>query len=204
MLRTALEFLKDELNLYLKRKDAANFGNADTVVISNLMKPDGSFALNTGQGNENFKIILTLINIEEDRITDSQQYWQKINDKVQVINPPLHVNVYVLFSVYAANYLTALRLLSYVLGFFQSSAVFDSAQYPSLNANVDAGKPWQMISRMMVNLYPITLEQQNNLWASLGAKHMPSVMYKIRTMSFTDAEPKQESPPITEVSIIDI
>lgn len=203
MLRSALEFLRDELNLYLKRKDPVNFGNADSVVISNLMKPDGSFAVNAGQGNENFKIILTLVNLEEDRVAESQLYWQRVNDKVQVINPPLNINAYVLFSVFAGNYLTALRLLSYVLGFFQSANVFDSTQYPGMNAGVDADKPWQKVGQLLVNLYPVTLEQQNNLWASLGAKHMPAVIYKIRTMSFTDTEPKLEAPPVTEVTITD-
>ena len=203
MLRTALDFLKDELNLYLKRKDPSNFGNTDCVVISGLMKPDGTFALPSDQGNENFKIILTLINLEEDRIAESQLYWQKVNDKIQVVNPPLNINAYVLFSVFADNYLTALRLLSYVLSFFQSAQVFDTGQYPHLNAKVEEDKPWQKVGRLLVNLHPITLEQQNNLWASLGAKYMPSVIYKIRTMSFIDNEPKMEAPPITQVTITD-
>jgi hypothetical protein len=201
MLRTALEFLKDELNLYLRRKDPANFGNADAVIISNLVKPDGSFAISTGQGNENFRVIITLVNLEPDHILDSQRYWQTVNDKVQVINPPLNVNVYALFSVFANNYATALRLLSYVLSFFQANPVFDSAQFPSMNANAD--KPWQKIGKMLVSMQPLTLEQQNNLWASLGAKHMPGVYYQIRTFSFQDIEPKQEAPPITEVKIFD-
>src|SRR5690242_15173179 len=102
MIRTSLEFLSDELNQYIKRKDPQNFGNTDCVVLSNLMKPDGTFALPLDQGNENFKVILTLINLEEDRIAESQLYYQKVNDKVQVINPPVNINIYVLFSVFAS------------------------------------------------------------------------------------------------------
>ena len=201
MIRTALEFLSDELNLYLKRKDPTNFGNVDTVVLSGLMKPDGTFALPTNQGDENFKVIVTLINLEEDRIAESQMYYQKINDKIQVVNPPVNLNAYVLFSVLATNYLTALRLLSYVISFFQSNASFDSVQYPQINAKVDALHPWQKVGKLLITLHPITFEQQNNLWAALGAKYMPSVIYKIRTISFTDLEPKTEAPPITEVVI---
>lgn len=203
MLRTALEFIADELNGYLQRKDPSNFGDTDSVVISSLMKPDGTFALSADQGSDSFKIILTLINLEEDRIAESQLYWQRVNDKVQVVNPPLNINAYVLFSVLAGNYPTALRLLSYVLSFFQATPVFDTARFPHLNTRVDEDKPWQKIGKLLVNLHPVTLEQQNNLWASLGAKHMPSVIYKIRTMSFTDMEPKMEAPPITEVIIRD-
>src|SRR4051794_14759711 len=110
MIRTAIEFLSGELNLYFKHKDPSNFGNVDCVVTSNLMKPDGSFALPMDQGNDNFKVIITLINLEEDRITDSQLYYQKVNDRIQVINPPVNINMCLLFSVFANNYLTALRL----------------------------------------------------------------------------------------------
>lgn len=203
MIRTALEFLSNELNLYFKRKDPGNFGNVDCVVLSNLMKPDGAFALPVDQGNDNFKVIITLINLEEDRVKDSQLYYQKVNDKIQVVNPPVNVNMCVLFSVFANNYPTALRLLSYVIGFFQSNNVFDSESYPQINANVDPNKQWQKVDKLLATLYPITFEQQNNLWAALGAKYMPSVIYKIRTISFTDAEPKMEAPPVTEVTIAD-
>ncbi|MGN6616614.1 MAG: DUF4255 domain-containing protein [Ilyomonas sp.] len=203
MIRTALEFLSNELNLYFKRKDPGNFGNVDCVVLSNLMKPDGTFALPVDQGNDNFKVIITLINLEEDRVKDSQLYYQKVNDKIQVVNPPVNINICLLFSVFANNYPTALRLLSYVISFFPSNSVFDSGSYPQMNANVDANKTWQKVDKLLATLCPISFEQQNNLWAALGAKYMPSVIYKIRTISFTDAEPKMEAPPVTEVTIAD-
>jgi hypothetical protein len=202
MLRTALEFLSDELNAYLKRKDATNFGNEDIVMISSLMTPDGTFAV-VSDGGEVSKIILTLVNLEEDRISDAQYNYRKTDDKIQIINPPVNLNVFVIFSVFANNYSTALRLLSYVISFFQGNQVFDSDKYPGINAKVDNDKPWQKVGRLLVNLHPITFEQQNNLWAALGAKYMPNVIYKIRTMSFIDLEPKMEAPPITEVTISD-
>lgn len=202
MLRTALEFLSDELDSYLKRKDATNFGNEDVVIISSLMNPDGTFAITSGDGDIS-KIILTLINLEEDRVSDSQYNHRKVDDKIQVINPPVNVNAFVLFSVFANNYATALRLLSYVISFFQGNQVFDSNQYPQINAKVDNAKPWQKVGRLLVNFHSTTFEQQNNLWAALGAKYMPNAIYKIRTMSFIDFEPKMEAPPITEVTISD-
>ncbi|EOR94510.1 hypothetical protein ADIARSV_2356 [Arcticibacter svalbardensis MN12-7] len=202
MLRTAIEFLCDELNAYLKRKDTTNFGNEDVAMISSLMNPDGTFAV-VSDGGDISKIILTMVNLEEDRILDSQVSYRKVDDKYQVINPPINLNVFVVFSVYTNNYATALRLLSYVISFFQGNQVFDSGQYPHINAKVADDKPWQKVGRLLVNLHSTTFEQQNNLWAALGAKYMPSVIYKIRTMSFIDLEPKMEAPPITEVTISD-
>ena len=200
MLRTAFEFLSEELNAYLRRKDTTNFGNEEIVVISSLMNPDNTFAVTT-EGSDVSKIILTLVNLEEDRIADSQYNYRRVEDRIEVINPPVNINAFVLFSVLSNNYATALRLLSYVISFFQGHQVFTEDQYPQLNAKVANDKPWQKVGRLLVTLHSATFEQQNNLWAALGAKYMPNVIYKIKTMSFIDMEPKMEAPPITEVTI---
>ncbi|MGY3051898.1 hypothetical protein ACVWYG_000085 [Pedobacter sp. UYEF25] len=200
MLRTTLEFLADELNAYLKRKDPTNFGNDDVAVISQLMNPDGTFAV-SAEGADVSKIILTLINLEEERITDVQNIYKKVGEQIQVVNPQVNLNVYVVFSAFGSNYGTTLRLLSYVISYFQANTVFTDALYPQMNAKVEDDKPWQKIGRLLINLHATTFEQQNNLWTAIGAKYMPNVVYKIRTMSFVDLEPKMEAPPITEVTI---
>lgn len=201
MLRTALEFLAEELKTYIVKKEPAMFRNEIAVLPSSLMKTDGTFAV--GSSGESFKIIMTLVNLEEDRIADSQTYFQKVKDKVQFLNPPVNLNVFVLFSAMGENYLSDLRLLSYIVNFFQSYPVFDEESFPQLNSKVEPGKNWQKIGKLIVNLHTLTMEQQNNMWASVGAKYMPSVVYKIRTISFTDAEPDMEAPPITQIKITD-
>ncbi len=200
MLRTTLEFLAEELNAYLKRKDPTNFGNDDVAIISPLMSPDGTFAV-SAEGAEVSKIILTLVNLEEERINDVQNIYKRAEGQVQIINPPVNLNIYVVFSAFGSNYGTTLRLLSYVISFFQANAVFTNSHYPQMNAKVADDKPWQKIGRLVVNLHATTFEQQNNMWSAIGAKYMPNVVYKIRTMSFIDFEPKMEAPPITEVTI---
>ena len=201
MLRTAIEFLSGELKSYIEKKEPAMFRNEIAVLPSSLMKTDGSFAVST-QG-ESFKIIMTLVNIEEDRIADSQTYFQKVNDKVQFINPPVNLNAFVLFSAMGENYLSDLRLLPYIVSFFQTNPVFDEERFPNLNGKVDPDFSWQKIGKLIVNLHPLTMEQQNNMWAAIGAKYMPNVVYKIRTISFIDTESKVEAPPITNITIRD-
>ena len=202
MLRTAIEFISNELKVYIEKRDPAMFRNEIAVLPSSLMKTDGSFAI-SNQGGESFKIILTLVNIEEDRIADSQSYFGRVNDKIQYFNPPVNLNTYLLFSAMGENYLSDLRLLSYIISFFQTNPVFDEERFPHLNSKVEPGKSWQKIGKIIANLHTLTMEQQNNLWAAIGAKYMPNVVYKIRTISFIDAEPKMEAPPITEVTIRD-
>lgn len=201
MLRTALEFITEELKAFIKNKDPLVFENEINVVASSLMKPDGTFAIKATTDGETFKVIATLVNIEEDRIAESQQYFQRSNDKIKYHNPPVNLNLYLLFSAFADNYFTELRLLSYVISFFQGNPVFNSSVFPHMNSKTDPAKPWQKVDKLIATLHPLSFEQQNNLWASLGAKYMPSVLYKIRTITFTDTEYKMEAPPITEVSI---
>ena len=141
MLRTAIEFLSGELKGYIERKEPAMFRNEISVVPSSLMKTDGTFAVGGSQGGESFKIIMTLVNLEEDRIADSQSYFQKQNDKVQFFNPPVNLNSFILFSVMGENYLSDLRLLSLIVSFFQSNPVFEEERYPNLNSKVDPGLP---------------------------------------------------------------
>jgi Pvc16 N-terminal domain len=201
MLRTAIEFLSGELRSYVERKEPEMFKNEIAVVPSSLMRTDGTFAVTGSQNGESFRIIMTMVNLEEDRIADSQTYFQKQNDKVQFVNPPVNLNAFILFSVMGENYLSDLRLLSIIISFFQANPVFDEERFPHLNSTIEPGKSWQKIGKLIATLHTLTMEQQNNLWAAIGAKYMPSVLYKIRTMSFTDTEPKMEAPPITDIRI---
>jgi hypothetical protein len=203
MLRTALEFIAGELKTFIERKDPPMFQNETTVLLSSLMKTDGTFAITGNQGGEAFRVVMTLVNLEEDRIAESQKYFQKVNDKIKYTEPPVNINAYVLFSAMAENYLSDLRLLSYIISFFQSNPLFDEERFPHLNSKVEPEKPWLKVGQLSANLCPLTLEQQNNLWSAIGAKYMPSVLYKIRTITFTDIEPKMEAPPITNVKIFD-
>lgn len=203
MLRTSIEFLAEELNQYIKRKDPLNFSNKDTAIISNLMNPDGQPAFNSsGDDTDNHKVILTLVNLEEDRIADSQNFHTKNDlDTSLKINPAQSINFYILFSVFSDDYSTALRLLSYVIAFFQSNKVFDNEKFPHLNQKADGEKAWLQIEKLVLKMHNLSFEQQNNLWAALGSKYMPSVIYKVRSIIFTDDEPKMEVPLIKEVAV---
>ena len=99
------------------------------------------------------------------------------------------VNVYVLFVANMDDYVEALKALSLVIAFFQNRFVFQVA------GNGDAA------SRIVFELYSLTFEQQNHLWASLGAKYMPSVMYKASIVEIRDTQVAAEVPPVEEIVI---
>ena len=93
------------------------------------MRADGTTAVSVND-NDMFRVVLTLINLEEDRISDSQIY-RKVNGRIQVVNLPVNINPFVLFSVFANSYPVALRLLSYVISLF-----FDEADALHRNKNI--------------------------------------------------------------------
>ncbi len=73
----------------------------------------------------------------------------------------------------ADNYVAALRRLSQAIVFFQGTSFFDRIKFPTFPPEIE---------KLTVELFSLSLEQQNQLWASLGAKYFPSVVYKLRLL----------------------
>jgi len=175
MIDRTLSFLKDELNVYIKSKT----GDNDKAVLTKLVEQSGNSAL---QGNE--IVAVTLVNVEEERLTRAQvPYTVSNNGTYSFANPELKLNLYVLFSAYNnQHHKEELALLSLIVQFFQSRNVFENTEFPQLGDDIE---------RLIIELYSLNFEQQNQLWASLGAKYMPSVMYKVRMLIVNEKQASQ-------------
>lgn len=182
MIDKAVDFLKDEINAYLKFSVGEE--SADTVKPANLLNQDGSIDATL----EN-SLVLSVINIQEDRITKAQGHQlETINGQQVKLNPEIKLNVFVLFTANFKKYNESLKFLSYLISFFQSKNVFDAKNSPGLNTGIE---------KLITDLYTISFEQQNNLWGSLGAKYMPSVVYKIRLINVQERKAVRTSETIT-------
>jgi hypothetical protein len=201
MIRTALEFIQNELNFYIQKKDPENYGSKEIASLGSIVKEDGSFNFDSSNTDDH-AIIITIANIEECRIPDVQSYTVKDeNNQIQQVNPAIHLILYIMFSAYSDDYKSSIRNLSYVVSFFQNNYVFTTEKYPHLNALAE--KPWQKIQKLIFTHNALSFEQQNNLWGSLGAKYLPSVIYKMRVLTFQEKEVKTEAPPITQAMLTD-
>ena len=183
MIDKALSFLSDEINAYLE----FNVGNEynDTVKLSAIVGQDGSSVKDTDNS-----LILSLVNIEEDRILKSQlPTVEKINGQVAKINPEVKLNLYLLFTANFNNYKESLKFLSHIVSFFQINNVFAPGSHPTLDPGV---------KKLIVDMHTISFEQQNNLWGSIGAKYMPSVMYKLRLIVIKETVISKRSDAISE------
>lgn len=168
IIHQALSFLKNQLNSYLKFQLGNEY--ADTAFISNPVGQDGSPAADTGD-----RILLTLTNVEEERIGKVQLPTVKIINGQEVrVHPEIKLNLYILFIANRNKYEESLKFISHVITFFQSKNVFTPQNSPDLDPQ---------ISRLIAELSTVSYEQLNNLWGAIGAKYMPSALYKIRMLT---------------------
>ncbi len=177
MINEALTCLAEDINEFFRNRLREN---EDRVILSAIVNQDGTVAIE----GEN-KIVLTLVNIEEEPISKNTS----ISNRSAANNtPPVKINIYILFSAYFAKYDVALHFLDNIISYLQGKNIFNSANTPRLDSSID---------KFSVEMVSMGTEKLNNLWATLGAKYMPSVLYKIRMLSFHSSHVKELRPPIS-------
>jgi hypothetical protein len=185
MIHLAVEHIVNELNNYLSVK----ISETSKVVHNSLVKPDGSV-----QAGIDDKIVVSLVNIEEERIArDPEIYKKQLDGTIHIIKPEVKLNLYLLITAYfPSDYNEALKMLSLIIGFFQKKNTFNTSNSPGLDPR---------IKDMNLGLYTLNMEQQNHLWGSIGAKYLPSVLYKMRLISIAEDEIDGTGEPVTEIHI---
>jgi len=183
MLDVAITFLKDELNSYLLARTGS-----DTVkaALSKVVDEAGKYAF------DNDSIGCSIINIEEERLLKSHlPDYRTVNGQHVVLEPELRLNLHVLFAANFTHYDQALKYISYVLTFFQAHPLFGVDQYPALAPD---------IGKLTVELMSLNYEQLNQVWAFIGGKQLPSVVYRVRMVTLQDAAQTAVQLPLTTIS----
>jgi hypothetical protein len=185
MLDVALKFLARELNSYLLSRTGSDFGQ---VEIGRLVDDTGKWAVKEDH------IGAVLVNVEEERTLKSQLPEKTlVNGSLVVLEPPLKLNLHVLFAANFQRYDHALHYLSHILTFFQAHPFFNQDRYPDLDPR---------IRKLTAELIALSYEQLNQLWAYIGGKYLPSAVYRFRLISLQDVEPSAVQPPITSVDAV--
>lgn len=185
MIHLAVAQVVAELNAYFNLRSP---GLAQERVVSGAL-----YELNgTPNAKVRDRLVVSLANIEENRVYHSLETYQARADGMnERIRPKVRVNVYVMCVGNFDKYDEALKAISNAISFFQNRNVF----IVSGNGAGDA-------SRVVFELYSLTFEQQNHLWASLGAKYMPSVVYKAGIVDVRDTQVEAEVPPVEEINTV--
>ena len=105
MITETFKFLTEELNAYLSQKLGVT--TDQRLVLGNV----GKAFDNDTSGNNTLtgRAILSLINVEEDRITKQQDNFIKSDTRITYKSPPLYLNLYVLFAVNRTDYGDSLK-----------------------------------------------------------------------------------------------
>jgi len=195
MLHTSLTFLTNELNEYLKLRTGTSddrvFLTSVATETSGLKIPDKSLGL-------------SLMNIEEERVFKDQKSSFINKDGIaEHLNPEIKLNLYILISANfqdkkssdSEDYIEGLKQLSYAISFFQSKNVFTIDNSPGM-----IEQDPEMI-KLVVELYSYSFEQLYNFWTVVGAKYLPSVLYKVRLITFQERAVLDSSLPIEKIGI---
>ena len=191
MISQALTLIITQLNHYIPSPVA----NVDEVVLGNI-------ALNElpGQDEIKDKVVISLVNVEEESTLKNTLTYRKAMDKVSYTEPPVHLNLYLLFAAhYPEAYKTALIRLSEVIRFFQSRKTFSIPKAQPLSEVLDLTDPDTLELYLTLELYTMTFEQINHLWGALGGKQMPFVLYKARLVTIQDRKVTGEGRLIEEI-----
>ena len=183
MINLAVQHLATQLNQYLRRTYDLN---EDVVVISNLVEMDGSVAPNV-----NNKVVIFLANVQNDTTPSRQGAFQEIGKLSIKSSQPLYFNLYVMMTANFTgnNYPEALKFLSSTISFFQRHALFNHQTTPELDRRIE---------KLILDIENLSIQDLSNLWGCLGGKYLPSILYKVRMVTFDAGEISGRVPTVGE------
>lgn len=171
MIYEALEIIKDQLTIFLEQK----LGDANLVVLENISKLDDPDVTTM-----NDKVVMSLINIEEEIALKNNPNVKFKNGEAVYRNIPINLNIYLLISANRSGndgYTKSVTAISSIIEFFQVKKIFTQHNTP-LNPTITALDDIKEF-RFTMELYTPTFEQLNYVWGTLGGKSVPNVMYKL-------------------------
>lgn len=182
MIDAALKFVAGQVNAHLQKRAGAEAGMTS---LGPLVDDKGTWL----QPKDTLR--LALFHVEEERVLrDQVPSHVVVAGREVTLPPPLKLNLVVVFAANFQHYDQSLRCLSLVLGLFQANPLYTPSDAPSLPAGLE---------RLAIELVSYGPEQLNQMWACIGAKQLPSVVYRLRLVELQDSEPLGTGAPITSI-----
>lgn len=182
MIYNALNYVSQQLNEYLMLQFSAQDKRA---ILGSIVDETGAVPIE----NHN-KIILSLVNIEHETVRQYAVAQQYVGDKHISQNLPYDFNLDVLVTSLFTNYNESLKFLSEAIYFFQAKHVFTHENSPGLDPR---------LQKLTFELIKINYSEMHNLWTALGSKYLPSVLFKVRMLSFQSGDINKVSPTMKKI-----
>lgn len=178
MLRDLFGVLKDALADHIRLATKTSMGES---------KPDEVIFLDwKGEKPHDYRtgVTLVLLNLEEDRKALPADPYRRMSADGKTmlqVNPPVLFNVSILVVAKLGSYSDSLRYLDFVVRFFQKYRAMDTSTMPSL-----VGKN---IDKILCELISLPMSELHHIWGPLATSYIPSLVYRLRVVSYQDLEP---------------
>jgi hypothetical protein len=184
MIGDAIEFLRKEAVKHLQVND-------DQVIINSARK--------LVEGDNAEGAYISVVNVEEETALRNTPHSERRQGQLKYIEPPVHLNLYLLFAFEFQTYATSLVHLSKTVELFQKKRWFSKDTQSGVGAVAFPPK----LEKLVVEMVNMNFEELNNLWGVLGGAYFPSVVYKVRLVKVQAAD-DADAPEITDIRIDEI
>ena len=185
MIDAAIRQIANQLNQFLKRSFDLN---EDIVVISNILEQDGTVAPNVDN-----KLAMFLINVEKDTVPFRAQNNDTTGLHRSVVRyPPIYLNLYLMIAGHfnGNNYPEALKFLSHTISFFQRRPVLDHENTPEMDSRIE---------KLILDIQNLNIKDLSTLWSAITGKYLPSIIYKVRMVTFDADDVRLRRPVIGKI-----
>lgn len=190
MIYETLQILKEQLEVYFDQAGLGKIITLNNIALWDMGTPEADDIKD--------KVVLTLLNLEEETTLKNSPAFKVINNKTEYKNPPVHLNLFILVSANCNNYDKSLRSISKTIEFFQGKKTFTSSNTIFNRNNV----AFDILNhfKFVMELYTPTFEELNHVWGTLGGKQLPSVIYKVQLIEIERDKKLATTEVITTVN----
>jgi hypothetical protein len=175
MIYEVLQTLTDNLNVYFRTRLKIQ---EDKAELSAIVNQDGTIALQS----EN-KVLVSLLNIEREPFSASS---------ANIGRQKLSLNIFVIFSCHFSNsnYSEAIRFLDLIITYFEE------------NYTLEVQNIYDGNNKIKIEIETFNLEKVQNIWSTIGAKYLPSVIYKLRMIVVDSNNVSSFTPAVQSAPVI--
>jgi hypothetical protein len=187
MFDQVLKVIAADLNQSIISSD--NTLSSDNVGIARLSELDLS--------DNDKKVVLSLVHMEMENSLRNQSAHRKSGSNIEIKEPPVFINAYMMVVSNYSKYDTQLALLNYAMEFFQSKPYLDEYNKDSQNS-----EPWPVkIEKLLFEWHNLEFDKLNQIWSLNGGKYVPSFLYKVRMMVVEKTENASYGPPVRNIQL---
>ena len=183
MIDVLLIHIRDLLNQYFKNQ----YGFTENkVVVSNLLDNSGSTPVELED-----RMVCFLLSLEEEpalknKSARSPGSVSAFLDKSSPLY--LHLQLFFCANFKSKNYLEGLNYLSQTISFFHQNRIINPGTVPGLSKRVE---------KITFDLCTLSYDNLSQIWSAIGAKILPSAVYKVGMVIFDDTPVRGIIPVIS-------